>query len=341
MDTEEQEFSNLRPKGKPLTELHLHAGAGLPTSTMWSIAHDQGIRLPFKNYWDFKDFITITRDRMMNLDSFLHSKLNPFHWCEVIQSSPEAMERTIYEIAAKAYRSSNVTKIEIRFTPMKRNRSGERDLDHIIMSALHGLDKVMLEYPVRVGLIFCLEKKFSKNLNKITVEKAIKYKERGVVGIDLAGYDSGNDFHADDMADIFKMAKDAGLGITIHAGESKETLTVTDAILKLGADRIGHGIQCIHNQEEMALIREKGVTLEFCPTSNLILGLADGIPGLRRIASTFVKNNLKFTINTDDPVFFQTNLSMENKFVLDNKILTKSQLNRCIAWADQASFIDY
>ena len=341
MNHEMPVFDHLEPKTKPLTELHLHAGAGLPTSTMWSIAHDQGIRLPFKNYWAFKEFITVTKDRMMNLDTFLHSDLNPFHWCEVIQSSPEAMERTVYEIAAKAYRSSNVRRIEIRFTPMKRNRSGERDLDHIIMGALHGLDKVMLEYPIKVGLIFCLEKKFSQAQNRITVEKAIKYRKRGVVGIDLAGLDAKNEFKADEMAEIFLAAKTAGLGITVHAGESAETLTVTEAITKLHATRIGHGIQAIHNPDELQLIRDRKVTLEFCPSSNMILGLAKGIPGIRKIVETFLKHQIRFTINTDDPIFFETNISKEIALLLDNNILTQAQVDQCTDWAEEASFIDY
>jgi len=340
MQNPDLEFTSLKPAWEPLTELHLHAGAGLAASTMWSIAHEQGIRLPFKNYWSFKEFITINRERLMNLDEFLHSDLNPFHWCEVIQSSPEAMQRTIHSIAAKAYRTSNVDQIEIRFTPMKRNRGGERDLDHIIMGAIHGLDKAMLEYPIKIGLIFCLEKKFPYKMNEITIEKAIKYKERGVVGIDLAGLDVNNNFSFEQTAELFQHAKQSGLGVTIHAGEDNESLTVKDAILKLGAQRIGHGIQSIHNPEELEIIKEHNVTLEFCPTSNIILGLADGVEGIREITNKYLESGVKFCINTDDPVFFETNLKKEMDFMLDNQILTPQQLSQCNRWAHAASFID-
>ena len=77
--------------------------------------------------------------------------------------------------------------IELRFNPMKRNLGGERDLDHIIHAALRGMDRACLEYGVRAGLIFCLAREFSLELNEIIVKKAVKYKSRGVVGIDLAG----------------------------------------------------------------------------------------------------------------------------------------------------------
>ncbi len=108
-------------------------------------------------------------------------------WTEKIQSSPSAIERSVYEVIGKEYRGSRVTQIELRFNPMKRNLSSELDLDHIIHAALRGMDRAVLEYGVKAGLIFCLAREFDHPLNDILVEKAIKYRTRGVVGIDLAG----------------------------------------------------------------------------------------------------------------------------------------------------------
>ena len=82
-------------------------------------------------------------------------------WTEKIQSSPVAIERSIYEVIGKEYRCSRVTQIELRFNPMKRNLGGERDLDHIIHAALRGMDRACLEYGVRAGLIFCLAREFA------------------------------------------------------------------------------------------------------------------------------------------------------------------------------------
>ena len=70
-----------------------------------------------------------------------------FHWTELIQSSPIAVERSVYEVIGGAYRKNNVTKLELRFNPMKRNRGGEQDLDHIIAAAVRGMDRAVLEYP--------------------------------------------------------------------------------------------------------------------------------------------------------------------------------------------------
>ena len=98
------------------------------------------------------------------------------HWTEKIQSSPAAIERSVYEVIGKEFRSSGVSLIELRFNPMKRNLGGERDLDHIIHAALRGMDRACLEYGVRAGLIFCLAREFSLELNEILVKKAVKYK---------------------------------------------------------------------------------------------------------------------------------------------------------------------
>src|SRR4030042_4999984 len=144
-----------------LTELHVHVGSAVDPPIMWEIAHEQGIKLPTKNYWEFEKLITVsgktTYDKYLEL----------FYWTELIQSSPEAMEKSIYSITSGAYRKNNITTLEIRFNPMKRNREGERDLDHIILASIHGMERAMIAYPVKAGLIFCLDRTFTPDLNAI------------------------------------------------------------------------------------------------------------------------------------------------------------------------------
>src|SRR5919206_691213 len=169
---------------RDLTDLHIHVGGAVAPHVLWSIAHDQGFKLPVSNYWEFKELVSARPGKVRSLDEYL-AVLH--QWTERIQSSPQAMERSVYEIIGKEYRSSRVSLIELRFNPMKRNVGGERDLDHIIHAALRGMDRAGLEYGVRAGLVFCLAREFEPRLNEILVEKAIKYRRRGVVGIDLAG----------------------------------------------------------------------------------------------------------------------------------------------------------
>ncbi|HEU5311563.1 MAG TPA: adenosine deaminase, partial [Candidatus Eisenbacteria bacterium] len=153
----------------PLAELHCHLGAAVTPAIMWSIAHAQGIKLPTRDYWEFRDLITVHPRRPKSFDGYLQL----FHWTELIQSSPIAVERAVYEVVGGAYRKNNITTTELRFNPMKRNRGGEQDLDHIIAAAVRGMDKAGLEYPVKPGLIFCLDRAFPYELNEIIADKAI------------------------------------------------------------------------------------------------------------------------------------------------------------------------
>src|SRR5687768_18196388 len=96
---------------------------------MWSIAHRQGIRLPTRDYWEFLELITVKKGSRKSFEEFLAL----YRWTELIQSSPLAVEESVYEVVGGAYRKANITTLELRYNPMKRNRGGERDLDHIIM----------------------------------------------------------------------------------------------------------------------------------------------------------------------------------------------------------------
>ena len=121
-----------------LAELHTHLGASVASDILWSLAHEQGIALPVKDYWEFDRLVTIADPR--RVDS-LDALDEIYHWTELIQSSPVAVERSVHAAIGGAYRSQGITTLELRFNPMKRNRGGERDLDHIIMAATRGLDR--------------------------------------------------------------------------------------------------------------------------------------------------------------------------------------------------------
>src|SRR4029079_9123769 len=141
--------------------------------------------LPVKDYWEFDRLVTIADPR--RVDS-LDALDQVYHGTELIQSSPLAVERSVHAAIGGAYRSQHITTLELRFNPMKRNRGGERDLDHIILAAIRGLDLASLEYPqVRAGLILMMDRTFSAAQNSIIVEKAIVWVPRGVVGVDIAG----------------------------------------------------------------------------------------------------------------------------------------------------------
>jgi adenosine deaminase len=308
---------------------------------MWSIAHQQGLRLPVKDYWEFKDLITVNPRKTRSLDDYLRIL---HEWTERIQSSPLAVERSVYEIIGKEYRSSGVEQIELRFNPMKRNRGGERDLDHIIHAALRGMDQACLEYGVAAGLIFCLGREYPPEQNEIILEKAIKYQSRGVIGIDLAGTETHTielTERVSQYARIFARAREAGLGTTIHTGETHATSGegVIAVVEKLKPDRIGHGIRAAYSEDAVKILSDSGTVLEICPTSNLHTRAVRHLEEFRYILGTFLEGGVRFTINTDGTYLCSTNLRREFSLLSEAEILSEEESEAARKLAFEVSFI--
>jgi len=322
------------PRSHPLTELHCHLGGAVAPAIMWGIAHAQGIRLPTKDYWEFRELITVSPRRGRSFDGYLQL----FHWTELIQSSPIAVERSVYEVIGGAYRKNNITTIELRFNPMKRNRGGEQDLDHIISAAIRGMDRAVLEYPVLPGLILCLDRAFPYALNEIIAEKAISYRARGVVGIDIAGPES-TDFRPADYRRLFERCRRYGLGITVHTGEAGPVEEIAEVIEQLEPSRIGHGVKAAFDPRTMAMLRAREITLEVCPTSNLNTRVVSGWDEFRWIFDTFRRNGVRFTINTDGPEMLKTYIRDELATLGRLGILSVEEQDQSAEWARQASFV--
>jgi adenosine deaminase len=332
----------LRAMARELSDLHIHVGGAVAPHVLWSIAHDQGFKLPVSDYWEFKELVSARPGKVKSLDEYL-AVLH--QWTEKIQSSPQAMERSVYEVIGKEYRSSRVSLIELRFNPMKRNIGGERDLDHIIHAALRGMDRAVLEYGVQAGLIFCLAREFPLELNEILVEKAVRYRRRGVVGIDLAGTEK----HALELMptevkryrELFARARKAGLKTTVHTGETTGTGPegVRAVVEELEPHRIGHGICAARDERVMDLLRERGITLEICPSSNLATRAVASIEELGSVLNRFWDRGVKFTINTDGPYLLDTNMRTEVKLLRDAGVLSEEQLDQALRWAREATFI--
>ena len=322
------------PRKVPLAELHCHLGGAVTPAIMWSIAHAQGIKLPSRDYWAFRDMITVSPRRAKSFDGYLQL----FHWTELIQSSPTAVERSVYEVIGGAYRKNNITTMELRFNPMKRNRGGEQDLDHIIAAALRGMDRATLEYPVKPGLIFCLDRAFPYELNEIIAEKAIAWRDRGVVGIDVAGPESAT-FRVADYRRLFRRARQYGLGITVHTGEAGPVEEVARVVELLEPDRIGHGVKAAYDPRAMDMIRERGIVLEICPSSNLNTGVVSGWDEFRWIFDQFRRNGVRFTISTDGPEMLKTYIRDEMATLGRLGILTVEEQVRAAETALASSFV--
>jgi adenosine deaminase len=324
-----------------LAELHTHLGGSVASDTMWSLAHEQGIALPVKDYWEFDRLVTVSDPRgvpdLNALDAI-------YHWTELIQSSPLAVERSVHGAIGGAYRSQGITTLELRFNPMKRNRGGERDLDHIILAAIRGLDRAELEYPqVVAGLILMMDRTFTAEQNAVIVEKAIGWSSRGIVGVDIAGPrpdDARYPYRA--LAPLVDEARSAGLGITIHVGEEGGEHgidEISEVVETLRPDRIGHGILAAREPELMRELAGRGIVLEICPTSNLLTKALSGEDELRATIHAFVEHDVLFTIATDGPEMMRTRLRDEFELLLRIGALGEDGLRRANERGQDASFL--
>jgi adenosine deaminase len=324
-----------------LAELHTHLGGSVASDIMWSLAHEQGIALPVKDYWEFDRLVTVSDPRGVDgLDA-----LNAiYHWTELIQSSPLAVEESVHGAIGGAYRSQGITTLELRFNPMKRNRGGERDLDHIILAAIRGLDRASIEYPqVRCGLILMMDRTFTSEQNGIIVEKAIRWSPRGVVGIDIAGpRPGGARYPYRELSPLIEEARSAGLGVTIHVGEEGDEhglAEVGEVVETLRPDRIGHGILAAKDPDLMASIREQEIVLEICPTSNLLTGALADVDEVRSVFRTFVEHEVPFTVATDGPEMMRTHLRDELELLLRIGAADEDELRAANARGHEASFV--
>src|SRR5712664_811575 len=190
------------------------------------------------------------------------------------------------------------------------------------------------EEGITSGFLITLVRERGSEEAEQRVREAIACRDCGVVGVDLAG-DEQN-YPPALFARAMDLAREAGLGITVHAGEFAGPASIWTAVYQLGARRLGHGIRAAEDPELLYRLRERGVTLELCPTSNLRLGLCDSMEALpiRHLMAAGVS----VTVNSDDPVLLGTDISRELEIVAKTFALTSDEVRALVDTASRAAF---
>jgi adenosine deaminase len=156
-----------------------------------------------------------------------------------------------------------------------------------------------------------------------------------MVGMDLAGNEA--EFPTQPFIGIFKEARQAGLRITIHAGEWGPAKNVREAIEEFNAERIGHGVRVMEDDYAVRLARERGTTFEVCITSNLQSGVTPALE--KHPLPRMIESGLNTTINTDDPSISRITLSHEYRLFTGALGQTMDVLKQRILASAQASFL--
>lgn len=326
-----------------LADLHVHLGATSSPHFLWELAHKQGLRLPEKDYYAFIKTVTLSRtgkgQYLKKVGKHAkESKHSPFNITHTIQSSPLAVEECVHTAIAGAYRKTGITRIELRFNPMFRNRNGEHDLDKVILSAVMGLKRATIEYPVKAGIIFETDRQFTKEQHLIIVKKAVQFKSFGIVGFDVSGPNPPR-FSIDVLKEAFNLAHKEGLKTTMHTGEFSGVEEMWEVINKLKPGRIGHGIAAADDKKMMKLLANNHIPLELCPTSNIVTGVVSGWDELKERITKLKTAGVALTINSDGPEFMQTDVKNELLLLLEKKIFNEKDVRTAITNSHIYSFI--
>jgi adenosine deaminase len=311
-------------------ELHRHLELCLRPETIWELAPQHGI--PLASQQEFQD-------RFMILEPMndLGSVLNKFLDTQKLLSTPEILERIAFEACEDVFTKENVRIVEFRYAPTFIQMGGKMSFETIHQSIVAGVKRAEAKYPMAVGLMCIIQR-------ILPVESAVKVTEFAMknrdtfIGLDLADNEEG--FDSKPFAPLFRRAKMAGMGISIHSGEAphpKAASWVMDAVDVLGATRIGHGVQIYRDLKVMEAIRDRGIVLELCPTSNM---LTNAVPNLKEHPlKKLFDFGIKVSINTDDPGIFNTNLNREYRIAHQEMGMSLEDLETCAHTAAQASFI--
>ena len=218
-----------------------------------------------------------------------------------IMQTKENLMRISKELALDLLKD-NVIYAEIRFAPNKHLENG-LTLDEVITSILKGLKEV----PIKTNLILCMMRGDSYAKNVEIIKYAKKYLGKGVVGIDLAGNEAA--YPVNNYQELFAIARKENIPFTIHAGEGDGALSIINAI-NLGAKRIGHGVRAIESTEALNLLKEKDITLEVCPKSNLDTKMYNKLES--HPIKKLLDKGVKVTINTDNRTV--SNITLEETY---------------------------
>lgn len=298
-----QRLSDLRQvlHGLPKADLHRHLEGSLRLSTLVDIAREHGVDLPSYNIEDLRPYVQITDD-----PADFHRFLEKFRLLRRFYKTPEAVARVAYEAVADAA-EDNVRYLELRFNPAALARTQGFSFEEVTDWVIEAVDRAQQDYPITARLIATIVRHEGVENAQQIADVAIARQDRGMAGLDLAG-DEVN-FNATPFAPVFRRAYEAGLGITVHAGEAGGADNVRQAVIEMGATRIGHGVRSIENSDVVQLLRDKNITLEVCPTSNLQTGVMHNFS--HHPLRDLYMLGVAVTLNTDDPSVSDTTLTDE------------------------------
>lgn len=312
-------------------DLHLHFDGSLPIAHAYTIAKKLGL------YTDM-DFHTFSNH--MQLDDQCHSLydyLDRFDTPLSLLQTKETLHNSMLEVI-KTLKSQGLCYAEIRFAPQQHSKANltQEEVVQTLVDAVHVAKDY---YPsIKINLILCMmilgPEKLTHNENMETLRLAKKYLHKGVVALDLAGGEGLAPML--DFAPLFEEAKRNDIPFIIHAGESYGPENIRVAI-QLGAKRIGHGTSAIKDEEVMKLLKEHGIPLEVCISSNVDCEVVSSFE--QHPAHQFLEYGVPITINTDNMTISNTTLDIEYQHFIEEQNFTITDIENCLKTSIKHAFL--
>lgn len=306
-----------------MIDLHLHLDGSLSKEDFIYLADKQNINLGN----DFPNNIYVSKD-CKSLEEYLEKFDLPL---KLMQTS-EALEYCTYSLVTRLYELGYIY-AEIRYAPLLHLEQG-LTMSQVVEATIRGLKKGLLETKnFDANLILCCMRHAPKELNLETVEMANTYKNDKVVAVDLAGAEA---LHPSSyFKEVFDLAKQYKLNITIHAGEATGSDEIMQAIDN-GAMRIGHGVHLSLDEHSISKVKEHNICFEFCPTSNLqtkSLKTYNDVP-----IEDFFDNDIPFTINADNMTVSNVTAIEDTKEMIKTFDLNLGQVRKILNNSIKYSF---
>jgi len=313
----------------PKVELHRHLEGSLRLQTMLDIARKHGITIP-ANVVHLSRLVQVQDKDNLTFENFLAK----FNTLRMFYRSPEVIDRITHEAVEDAAKD-NVRYLELRFTPVALSRAERFPLEDVTDWVLKAAKDAEKKYKVMVRLIVSVNRHEGVELAEQVAWLAAERVKEGIVGIDLAGNEA--QFPAKPFLPVLKEARQAGLNLTMHAGEWNGAQNVREAIESFGAQRIGHGVRVLEDEYTTRLAKEYQTAFEVCITSNYQTGVVTerGAHPLPKMLAA----GLNVTINTDDPSISQITLGNEYRLAQQELKLSTDSLKQRILAGAQAAFL--
>ncbi len=314
----------------PKTDLHVHLDGSLRLETILELAERQHVELPAMDQDGLRKAMNLGK----NCGSLVEY-LKAFDVTLRVLQTEEALTRAAYELAEDAARE-NVRYMEVRYSPMLHTRKG-LSLTRVVEAVLAGLRAAQTDLRIESNVILCGIRNVSPESSLEMAELAVAYKNRGVVGFDLAGaeYDNPAKHH---LA-AFQLVRDNNINVTIHAGEAYGPESIAQAVHVCGAHRIGHGCRLRENGDLLHYVNDHRIPLECCPSSNVQTG------AVRDLAShplkLYFNLGLRVTVNTDNRLVTDTTVSKELWLAHRDMGLTLGDLKQIITSGFKSAFLPF